>query len=218
MPTNVVRKIVLYPGNRRSIEKALAQGRGIERELRNFGNQEVIDRTVSQIRTRVLAPMLRLLAVYPARQLGMRIRWKSERQRRKVMMLLVKQAKEEGRYPDNIAYRRTRGLGKAWEADIKYDKKRGVITVKVENTAARQDERTGRMVKIQPFVTGNIGIGKSESSMQRYRRPMQPFHIDRGWQLSAPIIRRYMVEKAPAEAQKRYEERLARIVKKEYPN
>lgn len=183
IPNNIVSKKVLDVGDPDALKKAADRiGRQVVELRQHLGT--AVPRLVGIVNTRAMKPMLEKLRIYPPRWLGMKIRWTSEKQRRFVMRKL----RAEGDLP----YKRKFKLRKGWVATVELNPKTGGIKVTVENTATAPDSK-GRMVKIQPFVTGNIGLGTSRQSMQRYDQPMQPFHKDRGWQPSAPIIQRYFL-------------------------
>lgn len=209
---NVIRKHIFTPGDRKSINKMLQETKQIEKSLRRVGREEM-PRITRAVDTRILRFLVARLQVYPGRQLGMKIRWKSERQRRYVMMLLTEMAREQGREPGDIAYRRTRNLANGWKALAIWDPQKGVVKIMVENTAETRDRRTGRMVRYHRFVQGDIGLGESKRSLQRYIKPIQPFHHDRGWQPAYPLIQEF-VKKAQQEVFTRYEERMLHIIKK----
>jgi hypothetical protein len=201
---NVVHRIVLDPTDRKSVETLLVQLYNLQTNLKTMGDR-VAPRIVKSIRTRAAEPMLRILQIYPARQLGMEMHWKSERQRRYVMMKLRKE--------NNLPYKRTGALARGWQYRVKLDDRTGKITFTVWNDAKTYDERTGKWVRYHRFVTGDIGIGKSRRAMTRYFAPIQPFHKDRGWQPSAPTISR-AYEIAEKDALKIYEGQLERILEK----
>lgn len=186
---NVIKTIVLEVGDPDTIKKAAdrvgKQVRDLRAELKT-----AVPKTAGVVRTQVIKPMIEKLRIYPMRWVGMKIRWKSERQRKFVMAMLRKD--------NNLPYKRTFKLRQGWEAVVEVDPKSGTITVTVQNTAVGPDGKGG-MKKYQPFVSGNIGLGTSRQSMQRYSKPIQPFHKDRGWNPAVPIIQKFYllsVEKA----------------------
>lgn len=209
---NVVSTVVFDAGDVSAIEEVIAANIKVQIALVREFRPQVMQQTKRNVNTRILRPMLRMLGVYPGRQLGMKMRWKSERQRRYVMMLLTKQAEERLDRPlrpgDSIAYKRTFKLRDSWQSEIILDEKKGKIRIRVWNDAENE-----RGEPYHRFVTGDIGLGESRQSMSRYTKPMQPFHQDRGWQPSAPIIQRY-IQDAKDEASERYEATLTRIISK----
>lgn len=217
---NVVVVRVLDIGSQESIEQVIAENAAIAQELVHDFAPQVLEQTRRNIQTRVLKPMLMFLRLYPSRQLGMPIRWKTERQRKYVLALLRKQFKERhGRNPkegESIAYQRTFKLRDGWEATAQIDKRKNSLKLTTENTAETADRR-GRFVRFQRFVTGDIGLGESRQSIARYKAPQQPFHVDRGWALSAPIIQKFY-RQAEEEAEALYFTTLERIIRKRKPS
>jgi len=178
---NVISKNVLEVGNPDSLKKAADRVGRQASDLRQH-LRVAVPQTAGVIRTQVVKPMLEKLGIYPPRWIGMKMRWKSAKQRRYVMMKL----RAEG----NLPRKRTFKLRQGWVSTVEVDTKNGAIKVTVENTATSPDSR-GRMTRYQPFVSGDIGLGVSRRSMQRYDKPIQPFHKDRGWNPAAPIIQQY---------------------------
>lgn len=211
--SNVIQRIVLRIDDRRTIERAIMQIGGTRRELQKLGAAE-LETIARYLKTAIGTPLIRRLKIYPPVRGNEKVRWASLKQKRYVLMLLRKKAKAEG-HPNDIKYRRTGDFGDAWVCEFKVDKKRGTITMIVENTAERRNNKTGQMQKIQPFITGGLGLGKSKSSIRNYMKPMQPFHKDTGWQPSHPIVQEYE-GKAQVKAQDLYQGRVERIVRKRY--
>lgn len=207
---NVISTVVFDAADIDAIEKVIAENQVIQQRLLREFRPAVLRQTRDNVNTRIVQPMLRMLGVYPGRQLGMKMRWKSEKQRRYVMMLLTKQAEErlgrKLRPGDSIAYKRTFTLRDSWQAEVLLDEKKGVIRLRVWNDAKNEQGEP-----YHRFVTGDIGLGESRRSMERYKKPMQPFHQDRGWQPSFPIIQRY-TEDMKDEAAERYEATLSRLI------
>jgi len=134
-----------------------------------------------------LKPLIKKLSTYPPRKLGMKIRWKSRKQQRKVMMILRRQMEERG--DNEIWYHRTGYYKKAWAHETVFSTgKKGVIRVRVYNKAQKRDDNGGGMKPLGTFIQGRVGLGESRRSMERYRKPMQPFHVDRGWVFAQPLI------------------------------
>lgn len=185
---NVVSTIIIDLADPQSIKNASARVDKMAKGFNSF-NHDVQPRLASELRVRVFGPMLRALRVYPPRKLGMKIRWKSKKQQRYVMMLLKKAAIARGT-PDDLAYRRTGRLGKSWMYTLSIE--RDTLRLRVFNTATTKWK--GATHRLSRFIQGDIGLGTSRSSVWRYQAPVQPFHKDRGWNLAAPIIREYVVK------------------------
>lgn len=193
-----VRKTTLDLGDMQSIASAVAITDAQQRNLSTTFIPRVLEQTQRNIQTRVLTPMLSVLRIYPGRQLGMKMRWKSEKQRRYVLMKLRKEG--------NLPYRRTLALAKGWQSKAVIDARAGTLRIVTENTAKSEEGKP-----YQRFVTGDIGLGTSQRSMSAYAKPMQPFHQDRGWQPAAPIIQTYY-KKAEDEARLRFKITLIEVV------
>lgn len=143
--------------------------------------QKRIQKMAALLETQVSKPMLTELRTYPpVRDRSKKVRWKSERQRRFVMM---KASKGEIRLP----YVRTGKLADSWrtKVTITYSRqqKKGILHFEVFNTSP-----------IHQYVVGNYGQGVSDSSNRLYRKPQQPFHSDSGWVLAYKIIQRYLAK------------------------
>jgi hypothetical protein len=205
------RNVVSVPidvGHPKSIARAVQQVKRAAKRLAPE-HQAAMGFTASQLRVKVFGPMLRALRVYPPRKLGMRIRWKSPKQRRYVMALLRRQAIARGvENPQgkDLAYRRTNKLKRGWKYDLIVDK--NGLRLIVQNVATTRYR--GRERRYHQYVSGNIGTGTSRRSRTRYRRPIQPFHKDRGWNEAAPIIQKYL-DKAREMAQELYLARMKGI-------
>lgn len=187
---NVVSKVVFNAGDPKAIRKAWKELDRKAKAIRRVEKQ-ALPRVASELRVRVFGPMLRVLRRYPPRKHGMKMRWRSVAQRITVMAILYRQAKERGiRNPKgkDLAYKRTDKYKRGWQYNLRIVARR--LRVTVENDAiTTHKNNTYRYGK---FVGGNIGLGGSKSSMRRYKRPIQPFHTDRGWQETAPIVRKYV--------------------------
>lgn len=182
---NVVKRDLFKVGEAKTIPLLAKRLNRQIGEIRQF-NSVVVPRVASLVKTRTFLPMLEKLGIYPARQLGMRMNWRSDAQRKKVMMIL--------RAKKNVPYRRSMKLRNGWECDVKVNQKTGAISATTQNTATSTDPFTGKVTKYAQFVTGAIGFGTSKTSLKRYQDPIQPFHKDRGWQPSYPIIQKYYKE------------------------
>ena len=121
----------------------------------------------------IFAKMLDALKFYPRkRRKGDKLHWKSDRQRKKVMMML--------RASGNLPYKRTGNLAKGWKNQVTVDPGKGTITITTLNDAM---STLGKAQPYQRFVTGDIGSG-----LKNYAAPIQPFHKDLGWQPAQPVI------------------------------
>lgn len=199
---NVIDAGILDVGSPQAYEnvaKTLNQQIG---DLRRFGSQ-AMPLVQRGLEYRIFPPMIANLGIYPARQLGMKMRWKSRKQMIAVMIKLRKEG--------NVPYKRTLDLRNHWKKIISLNLKSGELRVQIFNDAVSKDEN-GMLVRYQRFVTGDIGLGTSKASIQRYQAPIQPFHKDRGWQPAYPIIARYYAQ-AVTFARERFEETLTKIAK-----
>jgi len=185
---NVVTKLVVDYSNPESIANAI---KAIEKMEHGLEKVEVeAGKLADHIQALFLNRMVVELAQYPPRQKGMKIRWKSPKQKIKVMILLRQQAEarlgRKLRKGDDISYVRTGAYAQGWITQAKVTTKG--VRVEVENLAENEEgERYGK------FVGGGIGLGISRTSIARYSKPIQPFHKDRGWKQVQPVIQRYMV-------------------------
>ena len=177
-------KYILNAGDARQINEAITILKGYEGILSELGSQiaPVIE---VQLKAKHIVPMLIKLRTYPEKP-KYPLKWKSEKQRRYVMMLLKRKAVDEG-HPDDIAYRRTGKLKRGWRYELVTDKKTGSVKLKVWNDAESYDPIKGITTKYARFVVGDIGLGVSQRSIERYRQPIQPFHADR-WNPAFPTI------------------------------
>lgn len=106
----------------------------------------------------------------PPRAKGVKIRWKSSRQRSAVMAFLRERATKEGR--DTLQYQRTHRLRDGWEVSYEPPRSVGELgRIKVVNEKARAVNAKGRRVYYTKFV-----VGLSTNPIQQ-----QPFHADLGW-------------------------------------
>lgn len=158
-----------------------------------------------------IKPLIHDLQYYPPEPNG-KIDWTSDKQRKYVMMLLRRKAKEEGREPGDIKYRRTYKLRDSWKYDVKVSLgQKGILRVRLYNDAESYDPIKGETTQYAKFVHGAIGVGKGASSVRRYRKYMQKFHRDTGWREGYPrVINAYdmMVEYANREYKRRCNELL----------
>ena len=202
---NVVSTLIVDVSDPQSIKNASAQ---VDKMAKGFNSldDEVLPKLASDLRIRVFGPMLRALRVYPPRKLGMTMRWKSEKQRRYVMMLLKKAAIARGT-PDDLSYRRTGRFGKSWKYTLEITG--DALRLRVFNTATTKWK--GETHRLNTFIQGNVGLGTSSSSVYRYQRQIQPFHVDRGWNPAAPIVQEY-VGKGQDRAVELYNTRIGEIV------
>lgn len=137
-------------------------------------NEVALPRIANEVDQNIFAPMIDALAHYPPRNKGMKMRWKSEKQRKYVLMMLRKRK--------NLPYQRTSDLAKGWINRALVDVRMGTIRITTLNVAESRD-MSGRVVRYQRFVSGDIG-----TKIENYAEPIQPFHADRGWQPAQPII------------------------------
>lgn len=177
---NVIHRNLFDPGNPESIAKL--QNKLKKQAIEVAKLKDALPVIAREMQYAVLNPMLALLRVYPARQIGMKMRWKSEKQKRYVLMKLRKEK--------NLPYKRTMGLARGWTATARVNPNTGSLQITTANLATSRDAR-GRRVKFARYVIGDIGLGKSERSIRRYADPIQPFHQDRGWQPAALTIMRF---------------------------
>lgn len=147
--------------------KTLSKNRTIFDE----GGKRKIELIASQIEDIFVSKLLGNLRRYPpVRDRTNKVRWKSAKQRRYVMMLASKGIIK-------LPYVRTNKLGEGWDVRIEIvwtrQNKIGIIRIIV-----------GNEVDYVKFVMGNIGLGVSRKSIEVYRKPIQPFHLDTGWHLA----------------------------------
>jgi len=183
-----LKTIVLNANQPTTLRAAQARIAKSRERLRRLPNK-VMQRTASQIRIRVMGPMLRELRRYPPRQKGMKMRWKSPKQRRYVLMMLRRDAIRRGT-PDDISYRRKGALGRGWNYTLTAGRTK--LKLRLGNTAISTWGKGETRYYI--FVVGGFGFGKSARSSRRYRQPIQPFHKDRGWKPAFPTIQHYVGE------------------------
>lgn len=118
--------------------------------------------------TETVLPRLQIEA--PARNGLMRVRWKSERQRIRVIAYL----KETGNYP----YQRTRAMVEGWRVRYEASKGKGSLgSIFVSNTAQAENAE-GQVIHYYPYVIGDSGSPRAQ----------QPFHADTGWYRLADVV------------------------------
>lgn len=132
-----------------------------------------LPKIAKEVNVNVFEKMLDALRHYSPRKKGMKMRWRSQKQMRFVMMKLRKEK--------NLPYKRTGNLARGWKNRPEVDTRQGVITITTYNDAVSQGQ--GEAKPYQRFVSGDIG-----SHLERYDEPIQPFHKDRGWQPAQPIV------------------------------
>lgn len=176
---NVVVKTVLNFSDIDSFNSVLAMLEDGKTYFR-LGGKLLIENMQRDIEREYLEPLLTKLRKYPPkRKKGDKMRWKSERQRRYVMMMIAK---------GEISHDRTGALKRGWQADVTLDfGAKNLLTVRIQNTA-KQRVGKGKGQPYAQYVMGSIGLGKARRSQQRYKRPQQPFHQDTGWKLAYEII------------------------------
>lgn len=200
---NTIITKLIDAGSAESIEQSVAGMHGIATGLREFG-KKVAPALTLNVRAKAVTPMIQELRRYPGKP-HHPLRWKSQKQRRYVMMLLRATGQEDG-------YKRTFKLARGWQYSVTVDSD-GSMTLRVWNEAEFHDPITGITTRYMPFVQGNIGLGTSDRSLQRYDAPIQPFHKDTGWNPAAPIIKKYTAI-AKEESVRIYEFRLTNLVLK----
>lgn len=137
-----------------------------------------INKVADILEKKVSIPMIQELRQYPAvRDRTTKVRWKSEKQRRYVMM---KASKGEIRLP----YVRTGRLADSWKTSVTvtFGRQDKVGLLKFEVWNEWPDSQ---------FVIGKIGQGSSTTSLKRYEKPIQPFHSITGWSPAHRIISKY---------------------------
>lgn len=134
-----------------------------------------------RLEEKISVPLLQELRQYPpVRDRTKKVRWKSDKQRRYVMMMAT-------RGLIRLPYVRTNKLADSWRTSVT------LTFTRQERKALLQFEVTNT-TKFYQWVVGSIGQGRSASSMRLYRKPQQPFHSDSGWPLAYKIIQRYFDE------------------------
>lgn len=175
---------IIDAGDTEALTREVRRLYGVSDKIQRDWQKQAGAKATTQINRKVSGVMLRSLRKYPPRKLGMRIRWKSAKQRRYVMMLLRKNG--------DIPYRRKGIYKRGWKYKLTMDDK-GSITLKVTNDA-QQPDLNGKPNFYARYVGGDIGFGQGASSASRYMKPKQPFHKDRGWPDSYRIIQRAHVK------------------------
>lgn len=194
MPESV-KRVVLDLNSIRAMERAAGLARAKAKALRAFP-KDILPQVAKAVQVRSIDPLLHRLRIYPPRPVYP-IAWKSEKQRRYVLMMLRRER--------NLPYQRTGDLARGWRGVVGVTPRGDGIRVLVENVAQSGGKRYAR------FVGGDIGVGTSVRSLERYKAPIQPFHIRTGWQPFAPLVARYY-DDARKEAVERYTKRLQRLL------
>ncbi len=176
----MTKMIVLRFSDLKTFDKAIAELK-INRTIFSKDAEARIIKISKLLETQVSQPMLRELRTYPpTRDRSQLVRWKSDRQRRFVMM---KASKGEIRLP----YVRTGKLADSWKTTVTLQfsrqEKKGILKFEVANDWPESQ-----------YVIGKIGQGVSRGSMSIYQKPQQPFHEDTGWMLAYKIIQRYFTK------------------------
>lgn len=132
---------------------------------------ESLDEYTEYIESKYIRPMIKELKKTPRKRHypnDYPIEFKSDRQRRFVMSKL-------GGKP----YRRKGSITRGWK--YKFYSKDNLIRLKLENVN-----------RSSLFVRGRFGIGKSSSSIRRYTKSIQPFHLKTGWKPAYKIVHKWM--------------------------
>jgi hypothetical protein len=144
-----------------------------------MGGKLLLENMKRDIERDIFEPMLIELQKYPKKpdyKYG-EFPWKTEKQRRYVMAMV-----SEGKI--KLPYKRTGKLAAGWDYEVELRFGRNnVMTLRVYNDST--SALSGK--PFMEYVMGDIGLGVSTRSIQRYARPQQPFHEDR-WQLAYEII------------------------------
>lgn len=150
--------------------------------------RRILDDLKSEVEQFYIQPLIHDLQYYPPK-VPRKINWTSDKQRKYVMKLLRDIAIEEGRDPDDIAYRRTYKLRDGWKHEVLLSGgQKGYLRIRVWNDAENDRARPGRDDKhYAKYVVGGLGVGKSDSATRRYRKPMQQFHREGGWREAQPL-------------------------------
>ena len=122
------------------------------------------------IKRNYMRPMLKELRAVPSHRRypeDYPIEFKSDKQRRYVMMIL------KGK-----PYKRRNILSKNWK--VRIFARANMLRIKVTNDTP-----------YRKYVMGYYGMGKSRRSIKRYIKPMQPFHAKTGWPPAYEIIQKY---------------------------
>lgn len=174
------KQILLRFGDIKSFDDAVKE---LKSNKTIFGEEAKrrIEKLAKLLESQVSVPMLRELRRYPpTRDRTNKVRWKSEKQRRYVMMMA---SKGEIRLP----YIRTGRLADNWKCNvtITYSRTEAIGILKFEVFNAWPDSQ---------FVIGKIGQGESTSSLREYVKPIQPFHSDTGWLPAHAIVKKYFTK------------------------
>lgn len=123
----------------------------------------------------------------PRRKKGVKVRWKTEKQRRYVLGFVLKKDSKGNIIP----YKRTGKMRKAWE--ITQRKSGDKYSIGFRNRVA-----------YTRFVQGTLNL----KSLKAATAPQQPFHKDTGWKLAQPIAKKGIISLEEA-FQKAFDRRLA---------
>lgn len=210
-----VSRLILRIDNVRSLDNAIKSLSEVDVTISREYRQ-ITQELAAEIEQFYVLPLLQDLRYYPPK-VPRKINWTSEKQRRYVMALLRKIAKEEGREGDDISYRRTYNLRDSWhyEANVKMGKK-GLVRVRVWNDAENPHARPQDDKHYAKYVVGKIGLGTSAKSMREYRKPMQQFHREGNWREAFPQVQEaYM--RAEAYALDQFERRVVELITRPLP-
>lgn len=166
-----MRKVVLDLRSEDTVKRSMKEVRQSFQTLYGVDSDVILRKIARNIEVFYIRPMMNELRRTPPRRrypIDYPVEYVSDRQRRYVMWLL-----------DGKPYERTNKIVNAWGYKVK--KGRGKISIEVFN-------------KIPEFkyVVGLIGTGKSQRSIKRYLKPMQPFHAKTGWRPAHEIVEKYV--------------------------
>lgn len=205
MPSVVVRRVVNI-GNWKDTSLLLRDVGFASKRILEM-RRTIYPRVAQNLRLTVAYPLTRSLRKYPPRKPGMKIRWTSEKQRRAYFAT-------DG-FGGGIPYTRTGKLAAGWSVKVDVQDRTGAIRMSVTNKAERNPAYgTGTYFQ---FAQGFIGLGKSGRTQMSYRRPMQGFHKDRGWQEAAPKVADAF-EKARARGMKELQKHVQQTIKGLFPD
>lgn len=160
------RKIYITLTNTENVKKSIRRIREIKKGIRNDSMYRKIS---NKAQVKFIRPLLRELQFVPPKRRypeDYPIKYTTSKQRRYVMWLL-----------NGKPYVPTNKVVGEWTAKIKYEARKNRFAITVKN----ETEYYG-------YVVGFYGLGVSRRQIKRYLKPMQGFHIDRGWK---PIYKPY---------------------------